>query len=56
MIVEALKHAPGLNGEREPCIGPEAQMFHRARNAIGSTSKVGAVDLDGFSRHQISID
>src|SRR5664280_2351897 len=56
MIIEALKHATGFNGEHETCIGPEAQMFDRARNAIGPTPQVGAVDLDGLFRRGISVD
>src|ERR1017187_4136480 len=56
MIIEALKHATGFNGEHETCIGPEAQMFDRARNAIGPTPQVGAVDLDGLFRRGIFVD
>src|SRR5664279_3138195 len=45
MIIEALKHATGFNGEHETCIGPEAQMFDRARNAIGPTPQVSYTHL-----------
>ena len=56
MIVEALKHAAGFDGEHETCIGAEAQMLDRARNAVGPAPEVGAVDLDRAPRRRISVD
>ena len=39
VIVEALEHAAGFDGEHELRIGAEGQMLDRARDAVGSAAR-----------------
>lgn len=47
VIVQALKHASGFDGEHELCIGAKGEVLDRARDAVCAASEIGAVDLDG---------